>query len=95
MSREKQLIESLTSCFSDWGNDFDIDVEAQDRWKGYEFFDVIITHFRLGGMYEFGARVDKDGNCEMDFYEDDWHSIGQGEVFAFMWFEEAKDRGGA
>lgn len=90
--KEQKLIKELNDCFNDWHGDFDIDVEQEDHYKGWAYFSVIIAHRMLGGDYEFRARVNDDGDCEMDYNEDCWQDINKANVFAWMWFDTAQHK---
>ena len=85
--RQKALENSIKECFSDWDGDFDVDVESEERHRGYEYFSCVVTHDTIGEAASFTARVDAEGDCDMDFYEDCWQPISKGSLFAFMWFE--------
>ena len=84
---EAKLTEALESCFNDWDEDFDIDVEQTDDDDGCTYFSVIISHDISHYIYEFEARVNCDGVCEMAYSEDCWQLVNQANIFSWMWFE--------
>ena len=90
--REEQLYSSIKNCVDDWGDDFDIDIESESYWNGWAFFTVIVSHKFYGQDYEFSARVNKAGDCEMDYSDDIWQPITMGNLFAFMWFGSVEER---
>ena len=84
------LRRELRSYFSDWSEDFTVTVEHGDQGEEGRFFQVGIKHARLGKEFFFFARpASVPGWFEMDFTEDGWTSLDMGNVFAFMWFEQA------
>lgn len=88
--KEATLEEELKNCFGDWDGDFDVDIEQESSHHGWDYFSVIIGHRTLGEDYSFSARVNDNGDCEMDYCDDCWQDIDKGNVFAWMWFETAK-----
>jgi hypothetical protein len=86
---ENELREEIESCFSDWENDFDVDIEQEYVYDGREYFSVIVTHKRLGPKHGYGftARVGKYV-CEVEYTEDCWEGITSGSLFSSMWFDE-------
>lgn len=90
--KERSLINELKLCFVNWDGDFDISVQQDDADENHAYFSVIVSHKYLGEDYYFTARVDSDGDCEMDFSDDSWHDINMSNIFAWMWFETANRR---
>ena len=88
--KQKALEEELRLCFIDWDGDFDIDIEQESAHGGWAYFAVLVTHKFLAGDFEFTARINDSGDCEMDYCDDCWQDIDKGNMFAWMWFETAQ-----
>lgn len=86
--RQQALEDAIRQCLIDWDGDFDIDVEQEDHHNGFAYFCCLVSHYRLGDGASFSARVDDDGDCEMEMTgEDSWAPLNMGNLFALMWFE--------
>ena len=90
MSRENILRKQVESLFTDWPDEFDVDIQADDFFDDIEAFDVIIQHNLIGHAVCFCSQVTGEGHCSFVNGDGDEFAITRENVFISMWFSEAQ-----